>query len=94
MNFDTRPRNAPFFRPAGAPTNQPRATPWESSPFTWQALKGRHNATHSTAPFRPFRAETVRTQSPGAALPLVALPLADLWLPLRGGKRSDSSDDA
>ena len=23
------------FRPAGAPTNQPRATPWESSPVGW-----------------------------------------------------------
>ena len=24
-----------FFRPTGAPTYQPRATPWESSPVGW-----------------------------------------------------------
>ncbi len=87
------PANAPFFRPEGAPTNQPRATPWVSSPLVRQALKGRHIG-RPPALFRPFRAKTDTTNlKPGAALPLVALPQAGLWWPLRGG-RGNRGDDS
>ena len=78
-------RRAAIFRPEGAPTNQPRATPWEryrftpASPERAKQIVSRLARSHVVSPFQGFPTRAHR--NPGRRC---ALPWADLWLPLRG----------
>ena len=84
-----------FFRPEGAETYQPRATPWgNGDTFLTQpkkALKGRNNGGWK-ADTSPFQAWGLLHFLPRATLcppeAGFALPWADMFLPLRGVKVS------